>query len=249
MSEELFEGEAVAERQEAQLPAVVQSTEDRLLEKVMDSGNIEVLERYIALRKSEAERQAKLDFDEHFAAMQKDYVPVYKDREVLDISGKHMYNFCALENIVDVYGPILSNHGFSYFWDEEAIDDKNKRIWCHICGYGHERKGYVDVAIQEANKYGNAIQQRGVSSSYGQRYSLKNALGIVERNSDTDGNLGAIEKEAEPFIEQIMKCKTREDVGKAYLNALAMTSKNKAVQGLIALAKDTKLRELKNVAA
>jgi len=50
----------VPEKQEVSVPAVTQSTEDRLLEKVLDSGNIEVLERFIALRKSEEERQARL---------------------------------------------------------------------------------------------------------------------------------------------------------------------------------------------
>jgi len=38
---------------EAQVPAV--QSGDRLLEKVLASGNIEVLKRYIALRKSEEE--------------------------------------------------------------------------------------------------------------------------------------------------------------------------------------------------
>ena len=237
---ELFEGKEAVKADN--LPATVApaaSQEDRLLEKVLAGGNIEVLERYIALRKSEEERQAKLAFDEHFAAMQKDYVPVYKSREVLDIGGKHMYNFCALESIVEIYAPILSKHGFSYFWDEEAIDDRNKRIWCHICGYGHERKGYVDVAIQEANKYGNAIQQRGVSSSYGQRYSLKNALGIVERNVDTDGvfSLGDIQT-AQPFIDQIKAAKSKEQLQASYAAALRANAGSKPVQKLIAAAKD-----------
>lgn len=243
---ELFEvvGQEAKHEQPVEVPAVVQSQDDRLLEKVLESGNIEVLERYIALRKSEQERQARLEFESHFVEMQKDYVPVYKSKTVFDENRKKMYSYTPLEDIIETYAPILRKHGFSFYWDEETLNENNKRIWCHICGYGWERKGYVDVAIQPPNKYGNAIQQRGVSTSYGQRYSFKNALGIVEKDADTDGN--NYEKEAEPYVSKIMECTTMDELRQAYLKALEQTAKNKPVQGLIALAKDAKQKELRN---
>ena len=47
------------------------------VEKNLD---VDKLERLIDMRNKELARQAKLDYDEHFAAMQLDYVPVSKTK-------------------------------------------------------------------------------------------------------------------------------------------------------------------------
>lgn len=169
---------------------VVVSASDRLLEKVLDSGNIEVLERFIALREKEEARQAKIAFDLNFAAMQKEYVPVQRSGEVKNKDRtKTLYKFCPLDDILKVYAPIIADHGFSFRWTEEAVSDNMKRIYCIVSGYGHEERGYVDIPIQGGNDFANSIQQRGVSTSYGKRYSFINAFGVIIENEDDESML------------------------------------------------------------
>lgn len=166
---------------------VVVSANDRLLEKVLDSGNIEVLERFIALREKEETRQAKIAYDLNFAEMQKEYVPVQRSGEVKNKDKtKTLYKFCPLEDILKIYAPIIAAHGFSFRWTEEHVSETVKRIYCIVSGYGHEDRGYVDIPIQAGNDFTNSIQQRGVSTSYGKRYSFINAFGVIIEDEDDD---------------------------------------------------------------
>jgi hypothetical protein len=166
---------------------IVAAQSDRLLEKVLDSGNIEVLERFIALREKEEARQAKIAYDHHFAEMQKDYVPVQRKGEVKNnAKTETLYKFCPLEDILKVYAPVIAKHGFSFRWYEECVTDTMKRIFCVVSGYGHEEKGYVDIPIQAGTSFTNSIQQRGVSTSYGKRYSFINAFGVIIEDEDDD---------------------------------------------------------------
>jgi len=248
---ELFEGDAVKHAptdlqvQPKKEVVTVQSQDDRLLEKVLESGNIEVLERYIALRKSEEERQARIAFDEHFAAMQKDYVPIYKTKDVFNASGKKMYSYCPIDNIIDVYSPILAKHGFSFYWTEESLNENTKRLYCHICGYGHSRAGYFDADVKGENSFTNSNQQRGVSTSYGKRYSMMNALGLVAKGEDTDGSFTLVEVEtAEPYKALITAAQTKQDLVNVFGRIWKETADNKHVQKLVQAAYEARKREI-----
>lgn len=170
-----------------QATSTVISKEDALMSQVLSSGNIEVLERFIALREREESRQSSLQFSKSFSEMQKEFPAVSRNNKVMSKDGKDtLYKFCPLEDILEVYAPIISKFGFSYRWSEEALKPEEKRIWCIVSGYGHEERGYVDIPIQAGNSFTNSIQQRGVSSSYGKRYSFINAFGVIIKDEDDD---------------------------------------------------------------
>jgi hypothetical protein len=152
------------------------------IEKNLD---IEKLGKLIDLRNAEVARKAKADFDAHFAEMQRDYVPVLKDRQANDDRGNKLYAYCPLETILKTYQPIISKHGFSYRWSEEAIAG-GKRIWCISAGYGHEERSYVDIPIPPGNRAINETQRAGSAVSYGKRYSFINAFGVVIGGEDDD---------------------------------------------------------------
>lgn len=163
------------------------------VEKDLD---VDKLERLIDMRNKELERQAKLDYDEHFAAMQLDYVPVGKSKAALDRDGrKVLYKYCPLEDILRVYQPIISKHGFSYRWSEETLTPTEKRMWCIVAGYGHEERSYVDIPIQAASAFTNAVQQRGSATTYGKRYSFIDAFGVIIDGEDDDAT-GVQEKQS-----------------------------------------------------
>jgi hypothetical protein len=183
---------------------VAVSKEDRLLETVLASGNIEVLERYIALRKSEEERQARIAFEEHFAKLRADLRPVIKQKENTFLRSK----YAPLEVLQDACDPTIAKHGFFYTWREEAIEG-GKRIWMDISGYGHTRSNYFDtpdlepLKSNEGKAVTNILQARGIQSTYGQRYTFKAGFGIVIAGEDMDGNRldeGSIELDLKEFI-------------------------------------------------
>ena len=169
---------------EAQVPAV--QSGDRLLEKVLASGNIEVLERYIALRKSEEERQARIDFEKHFAQMQSSLPAVVKHKD----NGGTKSKYAPIEDIQTAWDPTIRSHGFSYSWREEIVPDfKGKRIILDITGYGHTKSNYFDSPQIDGNSAQNAIQVAGAMSTYGRRYTFIAGFGGKVEGEDSDGQI------------------------------------------------------------
>ena len=164
---------------------------DSLLQMAISKDlDISKLEKLIELKNKEEERQCKKDFDFHFSEMQKAYKPATKSGEVYNQAGdKLLYKFSSLEDILKVYAPIIAEHGFSFRWKEEMNGDNKKVITCIVSGYGHEESSSVEIPIAAGNNFTNAIQQRGVSTSYGKRYSFINAFGVIIEGEDNDAAL------------------------------------------------------------
>jgi hypothetical protein len=162
------------------------SREDRLLETVLASGNIEVLERYIALRKSEEERQARIVFEEHFAKMQSALPVVTKRKE----NGGSKSKYAPLEDIQALWDKVIREHGFSYSWREEIVPDfDGKRILLDIMGYGYTKTNYFDSPRIDGNSAQNKIQVAGAMSTYGRRYTFVSGMGGRVEGEDSDANI------------------------------------------------------------
>ena len=193
----------------------IQSESGALLKLAIDKDlDVDKLEKLIDLKVREEERQCKKDFDFHFNEMQEDYLPVIKEHEVFNKSGTHMYNFAPLEDILKVYAPIVAKHGFSFRWEEESKNEKEKRIYCIISGYGYEKKGYADIPIIPGNDFTNPIQQRGVSTSYGKRISFVNSFGVIIKGQDDDAASLSFDDGVQ-YADQAMQinnCNTKEEL-------------------------------------
>ncbi len=179
--------------------------EDGLLAMAIEKGisDPDILAKLIALRNDELARQSKAVFDEKFAAMQAEFVPVGKASKAVDANGRTLYSYCPIEVILAMAAPIIARHGFSYRWSEEALENKEKRIWCIIAGFGHEEKAYVDIPFMEpSSRATNAVQMRGSATTYGKRYSFLNATGIIVGGEDNDAlsnsTLGSVKAEVIP---------------------------------------------------
>jgi hypothetical protein len=159
------------------------SKEDRLLETVLASGNIEVLERYIALREREEARQARILFEANFAQLRAELQPVVKTK----INGAFKSKYAPLEDLQAPCDPVILKHGFFYTWREEALPI-GKRVWMDISGYGHTRSNSFDALPIDKNSAQNDLQMGGIMSAYGQRYTFKAGFGIVIAGEDSDGN-------------------------------------------------------------
>ena len=194
----------------------VQSEIGNLIKIAVSSGApMDTLERLISMKNAEEDRNCKKEFDLHFSEMQKDYIPATKGSDVYNKAGTAiLYKFCNLESILKVYAPIIARHGFSFKWKEEMKTDSIKVISCFLSGYGHEEKSSVEIPINAATSFTNSIQQRGVSTSYGKRYSFINLLGVIIADEDNDAVSVTFEDGVQYAreIERIRGCITGDDL-------------------------------------
>ena len=163
-------------------------TEGDFLRMAIDKNlDVDKLEKLIQLKTTEDDRRAKREFDQHFSEMQAEFTPAKKTNTVRNKYGAYLYAYAPLEEILRVYQPIINRHGFSYSWNEETLPEtKEKRIWCVVSGWGHEKKNYVDIPVMQGNEFTNSVQQRGVASTFGKRYTFNSAFGIIISGEDND---------------------------------------------------------------
>jgi hypothetical protein len=170
-------------------PAVTR--EDALLSTVLASGNIEVLERYIALRKSEEERQAAILFDQDFSKLQAELPAVAKSKDNKGTRSK----YAPLEDCQAKWDPFIQRNGFAYSWRYEPQDNGDLRVFIDIRKHGHVRTAYVDMPVmqgvtsREGNAVQNPLQVQGVRMSYGRRYSYAAGFGGRIEGEDSDGQI------------------------------------------------------------
>ena len=197
MSDELFDNLPATKQAET----AIESREDRLLEQVLSSGNIEVLERYIALRKSEEERQARIAFEQAFSRMRAELPGIAKRKD----NGATKSKYAPIEDIQRACDPVIYKHGFSYAWREEALTD-GKRIIMDIFGYGYCKSNFFDCPKISGNNAQNAIQVAGAMSTYGRRYTFVSGFGVVVEGEDSDGQISSdtevLRMELEGFLEE-----------------------------------------------
>jgi hypothetical protein len=223
---ELFDGK------EQNREIAVISNEDRLLEKILDSGNIEVLERFIALREKEEIRQAELAFDLHFSEMQAEFVAVKREKE------GYGYKYAPIEVLQHSYSPIISKHGFSYRWKEESIPT-GKRCTMIISGWGHSKENYFDVPFIEGTKQMNVIQVAGAMSTYGRRYTFIAGFGVIIEDEDDDAKLSFNDgiMYSEQAIE-LRKCNTLPELAKAFKAQYEVLGSDNIGKKIISVVKD-----------
>ena len=169
---------------------LVKSESAQLLQMAIEKDlDVDKLKALMDLRDRDERRKAERDFENHFAEMQRDYIPAYKSKNVKTNSGGVAYSYCPLPQILAVYAPILARHGFSYRWEEIEIEGKGeKKTTCFLSGYGFSRQASISLPWGGTNQLINAIQARGATSEYGRRYTFMNVTGcIVADDTDTDG--------------------------------------------------------------
>ncbi len=188
--------------------AEMATTESQSLLRLAIEKNLDVekLEKLISLKVDEEKRQAEKEFNFRFAEMQKDYIPAIKSKSVSTSSGKVAYSYCPLPEILAVYSPILSKHGFSYYWEETELKESEKTITCFLSGFGHTRTASISLPYMIPGQMTNIIQARGATSEYGRRYTFMNVTGcIVADGTDTDWRIQENKNGAEEIKKAITK--------------------------------------------
>lgn len=153
--------------------------------------SVEMLERLVALQERVTDRNARTAFMAALSAFQAECPPLKKARDVdyTTRSGVRIqYSFATLDSIAETIRPFLSKHGLSYSWDSE-VTDGNLAVTCTVQHVeGATRSATFRCKIDDAGSSTmNGPQKAGAATSYGQRYSLIQALGLTTADEDRDG--------------------------------------------------------------
>lgn len=169
---------------------------DVLMVEAIRTGNVEVMERVMAIRRELKAEHAKEAFFDAFASFQAECPVIKKTKWVKSNSGTPLYAYAPLDSIVKQVGDLISKHGFSYTikakMEPPSDYDPFGRVLAacrvqHIAG--HTEESYFSVGIKEGTQFTNSAQQAGTSLTYAKRYAFCAAFGIVTEDDDTDGRI------------------------------------------------------------
>jgi hypothetical protein len=155
-------------------------------------ASVETMEKLLALQERWQAGEAKKAYVEAMAAFKRNPPSIYKNKGVS--YGNTNYRHATLDNVVDVVGASLSEHGLSHSWRTEQTDTGAIRVTCtltHLLGHS-ESTSLVGPPDQSGQK--NSIQAIGSTQSYLCRYTLLAITGLATSDMDDDGKRGADEE-------------------------------------------------------
>jgi hypothetical protein len=169
---------------------IAQPTPATLLEKAIEKGvDIEQLKQLMDLQDRWEQKQARKSFLDALSKFQT-IVPLLKKTKTAKIAtktgGNFSYKYADLGTITASIKNALNECGLSYRWEFQESNEKMK-VTCLIS----HRDGHTETTSMEGGKDDsgakNAIQQKGSTHTYLQRYTLIGALGLSTADEDNDG--------------------------------------------------------------
>ena len=187
---------AVVQHEIPGLPAT-SVTPMQLVERAMAAGNLELVEKFMALQERWEANQARKAFDAAIASAKAEIKPILKKQEVDFTSsrGRTNYDHEGLADIAEHVDPILAKNGLSYRHRPKQ-DGKILTITCIIAHRdGHSEETTLFGPYDESGNK-NSIQSIGSTATYLQRYTLKLALGLAAAKDDDGRGAGKPEEKA-----------------------------------------------------
>ena len=156
--------------------------------------DIDKMERLYAMHERELARQAKVAFDEAFAAAQADMRPVVTNKR----NDQTRSNYANLKAIADAIDPIIAKCGFGKsFGQAECPIEGHYRVTMELSHSGHSKHYYADVPTDGAGMKGNANKTAthafGSTMSYGRRYLKLLAFDIATGDDDDGQGAGGVD--------------------------------------------------------
>mgnify|MGYP006304870959 CR=1 FL=1 len=184
---------AVVERQDA-VPATQGGNSTmgmvaRLVDKAIDLGNPELVDKAIDWARQIDKEQARKAFHEDFARFFEECPVLYKDTLVSHetrTGGNKSYRHATLGGQLDKIRGVLGKYGFSLSWE---TSQENGNV--SVTGTLTHRMGHFRTATLAAppdpsgNK--NPLQAIGSTTTYLRRYTMEQLLGLSAKEEDDDG--------------------------------------------------------------
>lgn len=172
---------------ETRLPTVIDA--GALLAKGIESGlSLDALERLLSMRRELQAEQARACFFQALSRFQS-AIPVVPKNHVAKVQsskGCFSYRYADLADIQRAIAPSLVECGLSFTFD--TIQDAGGYVIqakVHHTG-GHSEVTTFRIPVDTLARMSNT-QAAGSSLTYGRRYALTAALGIVTAEDDDDG--------------------------------------------------------------
>ena len=230
------------------VPAVASFVPATLEEKLFASGNLDMLERYLDMRNKEEERNAKKEFDKHFADMQGNFKIV--DRGTKGAKA----DYATFEEILEVNGKVISDHGFSFRFRKTPLSDPKgwTRFTIIISGHGHtDENTFIDLPPfdeeeRKAMRAMGKIQAVLAVETYAKRATLVAGFGIATKDKDLDSGDVAIAVRLAEEILILKSAQTKELVTTEYnrLGKILYGKKDMDGENYLRAVRDARLEEL-----
>lgn len=154
---------------------------DMLQMAVEQNADLDKLEKLMSLQERWEKNEARKAFIVAMAAFKAEAPVIIKNKAA------HNSKYASLDQICDVVGPALSQHGLSHSWRVEQDERGAIRVFCvvtHKAGHSEEvfMSGMPDTSGSKA-----PIQAVASTVSYLERYTLLAVCGLTARDMDDDG--------------------------------------------------------------
>ena len=152
---------------------------------------VEKLQMLIKMKNDEEDRQARIKFEEDFSELQKKFAPVKRTKKNNYTGSK----YAPVDEMQRQYGQLITEAGFSYYWEDDYLENGSLKSTFCISKHGHTKRNSVLLPAYEPDKgresgksIMNPMQAEGTRLTYAHRYTMKAGLGVTEEDEDQDGN-------------------------------------------------------------
>lgn len=157
-----------------------------LMMEAIKTGNIEVLERLMAVRREIQQEKARQEFLQAIKNFQAEVKPIRMDCVVRNKDGSVRYRYASYKQIMNEIRPLLDKYGLSVSFDTEPSQGNALEIKCIITHQsGHKEVSTFKIPI-DTSQHMSDIQRWGSTLSYAKRYALTSALNLIAEE-DIDG--------------------------------------------------------------
>lgn len=193
-------------------------TSNSFIEMVLSSPDlagdrVQLLEKLIAMKNAEADRTARLSFEQRFSEMQREIPAIKPDKQVKRRNGNRMYDYASLPYLKSIVDPIAQRHGFSYYWSQADSENGKMRTIFHLCNSGHERQNFFQsemldkIKSRDGEEVTNVVQAARGTESYQKRATFIDGFGLTILGEDTDARI-ELDDETLSDIDKIRNAKT-----------------------------------------
>ena len=163
------------------------SSVDTFIQQAIGSNvSVETMEKLFALREKVKAEKAKEEYTQAMAYFQRDCPVIEKTKKVMNKDGISVrYMYAPLDVIVEKIKVPLSKNGLAYSFDVEQKDGMIKAIAIVTHIFGHSERTPFEIPIDK-DGYMTEPQKYASALTFGKRYALCNALGILTGEEDTD---------------------------------------------------------------
>lgn len=182
------------------------NTPDQLLSLAVSTNmDLDKLEKLLAMKERWDAKEAEKAFLSSLSDFQEECPELRRTKDVkFKTDGPVVYSYAPLSDIDRQIKALLKKHGFTKRWRIFDVEGKTKVVCIIAHTDGHkeetEMEGDSDMSGQKS-----AMQGKGASITFMQRYTLIGALGLTTADSDIDARMAQYEYDVDKLHTQFME--------------------------------------------